>query len=280
MISSKTVETTTPVETACANCGATLQGAYCHRCGQKNWGDHGWSLGHFLHELFHEFTHVDSSILATFRTLFRPGELTAQYLAGRRIAFVNPIRLYLLVTAVFFFFGTATDFTTQGLARLRVATGLLAFIQHKAHDEGVPYGVVEQHYDAVFHKGFSLLMALAIVVFSMALWLLMRNRDPWLAPHVVFGLHCYTFFFLARMVVGILAHSAMHYDMLTGQQALDGTHSAMAIVILPYLLLALRRVYREPWSTLLWKWALLIVVMAFAYGFALLMSIIGGTKLV
>src|ERR1035438_4035386 len=139
------METTIPPAAQCANCGATLQGNYCHQCGQKHWGAHGWALGHFLHELFHEFTHVDSSILGTFRTLLRPGELTAQYLAGRRAAFVNPIRLYLLTTAVFFFFGAATGSSVEGLARLGSATGLVEAIEHKAREQGIPYEVaVEQ----------------------------------------------------------------------------------------------------------------------------------------
>jgi hypothetical protein len=260
------VETISPAATPCANCGAALAGAFCSRCGQKHWGEHGWSLGHFLHELFHEFTHVDSSILGTFRMLLRPGELTAQYLAGRRIAFVNPIRLYLLTTAVFFFFGGSTGSSVEGLARMGTATGLLAGIQHRAREHGIPYEVSLEQFNVLLHKGFSLLIALGILIFSLTLWLVMRRRNAWLAPHAVFAMHCYTFFFLARIVLSGLVYVGQQAHWLTEHVNLD---PLMTFVISPYLLLALRRVYGGPWGSLLWKWAVLMVVMAFVYFLAL-----------
>ena len=260
------METTTPPVTQCANCGAALAGAFCSRCGQKHWGEHGWSLGHFLHELFHEFTHVDSSILGTFRMLVRPGELTAQYLAGRRIAFVNPIRLYLLTTAVFFFFGGSTGSSVEGLTRLGNAHGLVELIEKKAHEQGIPYEIAVEQFDALLHKGFSLLIALGILLFSLTLWLLMRKRDPWLARHAVFAMHCYTFFFLVRIAFGGLVDLGQEAHWIAGKQILD---SLVSVVIAPYLLLAMRRVYGESWASVLWKCAVLLVVMGAVYGLAL-----------
>lgn len=239
---------------------------FCSRCGQKHWDQHGWSLGHFLHELFHEFTHVDSSILGTFRLLFRPGELTAQYLSGRRIAFVNPIRLYLLTTAVFFFFGGSTGSSVEGLTRLGNAHGLVEGIQQKAREQGIPSEIALEQFDALLHKEFSLFIALGILVFSLTLWLLMRKRDPWLARHAVFAMHCYTFFFLVRIACSGLVDVAQEAHWLEGKQVLD---SLMSAVIAPYLLLAMRRVYGESWGSLLWKCAVLLVVMGAVYSLAL-----------
>ena len=270
------METIPPVAAQCANCGAALQGGYCSRCGQKHWGDHGWSLGHFIHELFHEFTHVDSSILGTFRALLKPGELTAQYLSGHRAAFVNPIRLYLLTMAVFFFFGASTDFSLEGMAQIGVASGLLRGIQQKAHAEGVPYHIAVEHYDTVFHQSFSLLIALGIVSSSLTLWLLMRKRDPWLAKHVVFAVHCYTFFFLVRLVVSGLMHLGQKARWLAGRQALDYATWVMVVAILTYLLLGMRRVYQEPWNKLIGKWLVLALVIFCGYAVALA----GGTLIV
>ena len=47
--------------------------------------------------------HYDSQFLKTIsHLLFRPGRLTKEYMAGRRVAFVNPIKLYIFVSFVFF----------------------------------------------------------------------------------------------------------------------------------------------------------------------------------
>jgi hypothetical protein len=198
--------------------------------------------------------------------LFHPGELTAQYLAGRRIAFVNPVRLYLLTTAVFFFFGASSGSSVEGLARMGNAHGLLANIQQHAREHSLPYEIALEQFDTLLHKGVSLFLALGILIFSLTLWLLMRKRNPWMAPHVVFAMHCYTFFFLARIVLGGLVYLVQETHGPAPWLNLD---SCMSFVILPYLLLAMRRVYggpgREQWPNLIWKWAVLLVVMSFVY---------------
>jgi hypothetical protein len=71
-------------------------------CGQENiivkesfWG----IISHF----FKDITHYDGKFLSTLKyLLFRPGFLPAEYLRGRRVAYLNPIRLYVFTSAVFF----------------------------------------------------------------------------------------------------------------------------------------------------------------------------------
>ena len=68
----------------CANCGAPLNGRYCPACGQKA-ASPNVSLHEFFHEAFHEFAHVDGKIVQTLRLLLtRPGQLTREFLDGRR----------------------------------------------------------------------------------------------------------------------------------------------------------------------------------------------------
>ena len=73
-----------PQTERCLNCGAELSGEYCNQCGQKKVHRHDFSLKHFFGHLLHEITHLDSNkILKTLYALvFRPGLLTAEYLAG------------------------------------------------------------------------------------------------------------------------------------------------------------------------------------------------------
>jgi hypothetical protein len=86
----------------CANCGATLQGAYCTACGQKH-EPHVHSVGHFMHEAFESITHADSRVWRTLWLLLsRPGRLTREFFAGRRASHLPPFRLYLVISVVFF----------------------------------------------------------------------------------------------------------------------------------------------------------------------------------
>jgi hypothetical protein len=86
-----------PYPPACADCHAPLSGAFCSQCGEQTIDRHSLTLWHFLNRnLLHELSHVDGKIFRTFRyLLFRPGFLSAEYFAGRRRRYINPVRLLL-----------------------------------------------------------------------------------------------------------------------------------------------------------------------------------------
>jgi Protein of unknown function (DUF3667) len=92
----------------CANCGATLAGPWCSRCGQHA-RESVRSVGALLHDAWHSLTHLDGRIGQTLRQLFlRPGSLTTEYLAGRRARYVPPFRLYLVCSLLFFALAAVT----------------------------------------------------------------------------------------------------------------------------------------------------------------------------
>jgi Protein of unknown function (DUF3667) len=98
----------------CANCGVPLSGNYCSNCGQRV--EHAvHSLSHFLREVAEDLTHADSRLWRTIAALlFKPGYLTREFLAGRRMKFLPPLRLY-LVLSLFFFLIAAIDNSHVGV---------------------------------------------------------------------------------------------------------------------------------------------------------------------
>lgn len=86
----------------CLNCGAKLLGPHCSLCGQRH-DPHPPTVGHLLGETFETLTHADSRLWRTLRTLLaRPGRLTKEWSAGHRADYLPPIRLYLVLSVVFF----------------------------------------------------------------------------------------------------------------------------------------------------------------------------------
>jgi hypothetical protein len=86
----------------CLNCGATVEERYCTRCGQENL-EPKESIGHIVGHFFADITHFDSKLFITLKDLIlRPGFLTREYVAGRRMSYLNPIRMYVFISAVFF----------------------------------------------------------------------------------------------------------------------------------------------------------------------------------
>jgi hypothetical protein len=87
----------------CENCGAPMAGPFCAQCGQAAI-DYRRSFRHIIVDVLDSFLNWDSKFFATIAWLIaRPWHLTNQFLAGRRVRYVHPLRLYLLVSILFFF---------------------------------------------------------------------------------------------------------------------------------------------------------------------------------
>jgi Protein of unknown function (DUF3667)/Domain of unknown function (DUF4286) len=98
--------------TECANCSTPVTGEFCGHCGQENKvylrGFHK-VLADFLGDLLN----FDSRFFGSLWPLFvRPGLLTKEYLAGRRVRFIPPVRMYLFSSLLFF--GMVAFFVSSG----------------------------------------------------------------------------------------------------------------------------------------------------------------------
>lgn len=86
----------------CLNCGTTLGGQYCGNCGQRA-RSRLISIWELLREAFGDLFELDSRLWRTLIPLLvRPGQLTRDYLEGRRVRFMPPFRTYLVLSIVFF----------------------------------------------------------------------------------------------------------------------------------------------------------------------------------
>src|SRR5258708_556721 len=86
----------------CKNCDAVLLGRFCANCSQAA-DVHVPTTLELVHELLEGITHSDSRLWRTLATLwFKPGKLTEEFVAGRRVAYLPPFRLYLILSIIFF----------------------------------------------------------------------------------------------------------------------------------------------------------------------------------
>ena len=94
----------------CANCGASMQGEFCHECGQSIHSVlkpvHG-----MIEETIETVLHIDGRIVHTLPPLLlKPGFLTMEYFGGRRVRYIAPFRLmFVLCLLSFFVFHLAID---------------------------------------------------------------------------------------------------------------------------------------------------------------------------
>ena len=103
---------TGPSLTHCENCGAELQGHWCGQCGQPAI-EYRRSFRYVVADLLNEFLNWDSKFFTTIALLIvKPWRLTNEFLAGKRVRYVNPLRLYLLASILFFF---AVNYGAKGI---------------------------------------------------------------------------------------------------------------------------------------------------------------------
>jgi hypothetical protein len=112
----------------CLNCGQHVDKHFCSNCGQENrepyetvWG----FTTHFVADILH----WDGKFFRTIKKLFtNPGGLSEDYVAGKRAAFVVPIRMYLICSVVF---GLAFSFYIKSI------------VKNKTTNKGEPIEIVE-----------------------------------------------------------------------------------------------------------------------------------------
>lgn len=89
-------------EKKCLNCGADLYDRFCHKCGQENVEPKQTFWGLVIH-FFNDITHFDSKLWTTLKPLMlKPGFLTEEYIKGRRVQYLDPIRMYMFISFAFF----------------------------------------------------------------------------------------------------------------------------------------------------------------------------------
>lgn len=88
--------------TECANCGTGLKGNFCYQCGQRE-EPRVPTMRSVLGEVGNALFGLESKLWRSLYTLFfKPGELTKEFLAGKRQLYTTPFRLYLLLSVLLF----------------------------------------------------------------------------------------------------------------------------------------------------------------------------------
>ncbi len=88
----------------CLNCGhpLDLSDKYCPNCSQAN-STKKLTLLDFFEEFFSNYFSYDSKLWQTLAALLlKPGKITREYIAGKRLSYTNPFRFLLSLSIIYF----------------------------------------------------------------------------------------------------------------------------------------------------------------------------------
>jgi len=234
---------------SCPNCGSNFDSPYCPDCGQKRIDKHEFAVSHFFGHLAHEFTHLDSNkILRTFADLIsKPGALTKAYLGGKKGQYINPIRVYLTVSAIYFFFAWGALATAGGgsIEENQNRPFMIELAKRKGAEPSVLATKIQDKagkYSAVFRFA-------SVLLSGLFLMLLYRDSGKYYVEYLIFSLHFYAFDFLAKSVVAVFYLTEAY----TGHTTFLVARVFYYVAALVYLIFALRRVYSQAWSKTMLK---------------------------
>ena len=275
----------------CLNCGTNVQLAYCPECGQRAI-DPNPTLREFVQELAQEFLNWDGKLFTTFRLLLsRPGELTQEYLAGRRVSYISPLRLYLTCSVLYFLVsaitpsapstfktspGTRDSALVTKLGPLTVESSDRAAIQQYLDSTSRSAHVVERTLSSHFANalgrgkeftnslkaGVPRMMFVLVPFFAWLVSIVFRRQKLRYPQHLTFALHVHAFMFAAL----IPTHAAGLISVRPLQALLELTGVGAVVW---YLVQSLRRVYATTLGGAIGRSALLIAVYGVAFAVAM-----------
>ena len=114
----------------CDNCHTPVMGFYCSQCGQsvESTLKYFWTV--VLHLLDDVFSFDSRSSRTLWPLLTRPAFLTNEYILGRRVHYVPPLRLYLFISIIFFISLKFIADSDRGLIKIDDETFLHDAEQH------------------------------------------------------------------------------------------------------------------------------------------------------
>ena len=250
---------------------------FCARCGEKQPNHHDLTVGHFAHELVHELVHLDSKLFRTLRELMlMPGQLTAEYFAGRKKRYIAPIRLFITLFAITFIayssFKPVAVYSLDGLMRMDPEHKLENALKKGAAKRQLPYEDIKTRIEHRWQKNMSLVSMLSILSIALALKLLYFRR--YFTEHLVWGTHYMCFAYAIALLLWPV-------NLWLGMGRNMANYVLMAISFIVswiYIYAALKRVYGQRGAVVFGKglvvWGTTFVTSMVLMGGSLVVAII------
>ncbi len=226
----------------CLNCGKAVEESFkfCPNCGQSTYQES--DLKSFTKHFMSDYFTFDSKIFKSITPLFsKPGFLTLEYLQGRKIQYIAPLRLFIFSSIIFFLLLGLLDNSSLETTSLTVDQETLAW-------------------NSFFSSWLPKLFFIFSPLFAMLLALFFKKSQNSYLVHFLFSLHFHATIFLLGIVYILLSWVFSQLGWIIVNQVF----LMLSLIFLAvYLWKALRNVYEESRGKIFYKFILL----SFLYSF-------------
>ncbi len=249
----------------CLNCQAELVGKFCHVCGQKMVEPSEQTFKYFIFQFFGSAFFLENNFLKNLWTLLsRPGQLSLDFMEGKRKRWMPPFSLFLLINLFYFWYTPFSDFNLT--LREHTSVSPYAKIANTLVTERVEARVISiEEYGQLFDKKSSSyvnsLIVLHVPLLALCLALLFYANNYYYADHFIFALHFLGFILLLSLLIALLQFTDGHLISFMTPAILTVLKILFPSGILVYAWLALHRMYKRKW----WATTLTLPVVIFSF---------------
>ena len=224
----------------CLNCRHVVENRFCPNCGQENIETRKTFYQLFVH-FFEDLTHYENAFWKTIKNLLlKPSTLTKEYLSGKRLSYLAPVRLYIFISLITFFlisvlspkdFGikTTEKMDSKTAAQEIKKGGFSIFGYHSTKQlDSIQYGsktekltpfqywitkkvlvvfenntqeeIIKKFTKSYIHN-FPKLLFLNMPIFAFFLWLFHNKKRWYYFDHGIFTLHYFSFLLLIVLIL-------------------------------------------------------------------------------
>lgn len=253
----------------CVGCGAAVTGRYCVDCGEHT-EPHDYSMTHLVKEVLESTAHLDGRVFTSFRSLLTcPGQLTTDFLAGRRKTRMGPVQMFVVCNVLYFLFlPLALQIPFTSTLRMQTENRSWRVMAKRMVDAKVAdrrQGIEEYapRFDEAAHlQGHSLVM-LMVPLFALGVWAMHPRARSYYAEHLVFSFYAVGFLLLWMTAVTVPISQVYRLGVLATWWPQNGLvleavlDMPIALGMIAYVATASRRGYADGWPAAIAKAVLL-----------------------
>jgi hypothetical protein len=203
----------------CKSCGNKFTGNFCNECGEKVQHASDRSFKRFIETIFKAITFADSTFAKTlWLVLKKPGFISREFIEGRRVNYLKPLSLFLVLNLAYFLFPVIQLFNASLNTQLRsssVLHGLRNLYAHVVASKTASMGIDFSSFSLIYNLktvGLAKLMVMVFAVLgSLPLNLLYSKRNRFFTDHIDYmvELACFNLLVNAILLSSIAAFTGI-----------------------------------------------------------------------
>ncbi len=255
----------------CKNCDTSFKGNYCPECGQQL-REFQKPFRFLIVDLAGNIFSFDTRLWRSIKSLvIKPGLYTLEYINGRRMRFVPPLRLYVFISFIFFLLLSTyvnREIEISDATKIRLSTDLDKQKGEKKdanNDNVISLGddtpdlsqkdlseivttitADPSRYMNSFITFVSWSLFLLMPLYAFLLWLFFRKSQPYYFSHLIFAVNQHAIIFLlSGLIISI--------KLLFPERHSQPENWALWLIPI-YMYVGEKQLYRKGWGSTFFRW--------------------------